>query len=460
MFFSDWRSFSHRPTRVRRSRSLRVRCEELEPRFQPSVAPFFFTTGSPDGQIATLSRTASTGKLETETADDFVTTAPTKITDASFIGLLVGGATPANVQDVEIELYHVFPVDSANPPDGRVITRVKSPSDNNFAAADGALGQLSYTTTPLNPSFHAANSVVNGINPLPNQFTGGEGPVTGQEVQFNVHFNTPFSLNANDHIFFRPEVDLGSAGNFLWLSAPKPILPAPLGVGTPFADDLQTWTRTDGPGALAPDWERIGTDITHQGPFNASFSLSGETFTTSLDSLSQNAAPEGSSDLPITAFGSEFTNQSIVLFNRMPLATTFVNTGQLQATIPAALLAAEGTANITVFDPQGGLSNAQKFGITENVPALSASATHGRSLQNVTVSGQVFDQALEDHQVRIDWGDGTVQVLDLGSGRGGPFSLFHHYSGRGPRVRTINLTARDDVGTVSSPLLLHVRVHR
>ena len=28
---------------------------------------------------------------------------------------------------------------------------------------------------------------------------------------------------------------------------------------------------------LAPDWLRIGTDITLQGPFNASFSLSGET---------------------------------------------------------------------------------------------------------------------------------------------------------------------------------------
>ena len=25
------------------------------------------------------------------------------------------------------------------------------------------------------------------------------------------------------------------------------------------------------------DWERIGTDVTHQGPFNAAFSLSGET---------------------------------------------------------------------------------------------------------------------------------------------------------------------------------------
>jgi hypothetical protein len=249
---------------------------------------FFFSTGNPDGQIATLSRIASTGKLETETADDFMTTQPiTTITSATFTGLLIGGATPANVKNVEIELYHVFPLDSTFPPDNRVTTRVNSPSDNNFAAADGALGQLSFTTTLLNPSFIAANSVINGIHAAPSQFTGGEGAVTGQEVQFNITFNTPFVLGP-DHVFFRPEVDVGSAGDFLWLSAPKPILPP----GTPFGNDLQSWIRNDGVGALAPDWERIGTNVTHQGPFNASFSLTGTT-----------AVPEPSS-LTLCSFGA------------------------------------------------------------------------------------------------------------------------------------------------------------
>jgi hypothetical protein len=236
-----------------------------------NATPFFFSTGNPDGLIATLSRTASTGKLETETADDFVTASPTAINSATFTGLIVGGATPADVKDVEIELYHVFPIDSG-PPDGRVNTRVNSPSDNNFAAADGALGQLTFTTMVVNPNFMAVNSVVNGINAKPNQFTGGEGAVTGEEVMFSVTFTTPFILGP-DHVFFRPEVNLGSAGDFLWLSAPKPIV-AP---GTPFTPDLQTWIRNDGPGALAPDWERIGTDVTHQGPFNAVFSLTGAT---------------------------------------------------------------------------------------------------------------------------------------------------------------------------------------
>jgi hypothetical protein len=244
----------------------------------PAVAdPFFFSTGSPDGLIATLSRTASTGKLETETADDFATTTGTLITNATFTGLLIGGATPGSVKDVEIELYHVFPIDSTFPPDGRVNTRVNSPSDNNFAAADAAVpGQLTFTTKVLNGGnpFTAVNSVLSGgIHTAPNQFTGGQGTVTGEEVEFDVTFTTPFSLGP-DHVFFRPEVDLGSAGDFLWLSAPKPIVPNPF---PPGVTDLQSWTRDDGAGALAPDWSRIGTDITGQGPFNASFTLTGVT---------------------------------------------------------------------------------------------------------------------------------------------------------------------------------------
>jgi hypothetical protein len=202
-------------------------------------------------------------------------------TAAIAVGLLAAtpaGAIPA-VNDVEIELYHVFPVDSDATRTPNVVTRANSPSDNNFAAADGVLGGLTFTTTILNPNFTAANSVFNNINPKPNQFTGGQGPVTGAEVQFNVHFNTPFSLAAGDHIFFRPEVDFGSAADFLWLSAPKPIVPNPFPANV---TDLQSWTRDDGTGALAPDWSRIGTDITHQGPFNATFSLTGTTGSTSF----------------------------------------------------------------------------------------------------------------------------------------------------------------------------------
>src|SRR5579859_593089 len=236
---------------------------------QAAADPFSFSTGVPDGKIATLSRPASTGILQTETADDFVVTQSVVVAEATFTGLVPAGTSLANITGVETEMYHVFPFYSLIPPSGNVPNRTNSPSDIEIESAtrDSASGSLAFSMTVVNPSFTASNSVVNGIHKQPGQKTTGEGAVSGEEVTITVHFNPPISLPANNY-FFRPEVQL-SSGNFLWLSAPKPIVG-----GTPFATDRQTWIRND---ALAPDWLRIGTDITGQGPFNAAFSLSGET---------------------------------------------------------------------------------------------------------------------------------------------------------------------------------------
>jgi hypothetical protein len=238
-----------------------------------SASSFFFSTGSPDGLIGTLSRPASAGMIQTETADDFDLSDCVLINQATFTGLLPSGTPLSDINRVEVEIYHVFPVDSDTTRTPNVLTRVNSPSDVeiNAATRDSLNNSLSSSAMVENSMFTVLNSVVNGINPKPNQFTGGEGPVTGEQVTITVTFDPPILLVA-DHYFFRPEVELTS-GNFLWLSAPKPIV-AP---GTPFppgATDLQSWIRNDN---LAPDWSRIGTDITHQGPFNASFSLSGVT---------------------------------------------------------------------------------------------------------------------------------------------------------------------------------------
>jgi hypothetical protein len=232
-----------------------------------SASSFFFSTGSPDAFMGTLSRPASAGLVQTETADDFVLSQCVVINQATFTGLLPMGAQLASINRVEVEIYHVFPVDSDTSRTPAVPTRTNSPSDVEIddATRDSLDGSLSAIATVVNPTFTALNSVVNGING-PNPFTGGEGPVTGTEVTITVTFDPPIFLPA-DHYFFRPEVGL-SNGNFLWLSAPKPIV-----------TDLQSWIRNDN---LAPDWLRIGTDITHQGPFNASFSLSGETDAVSI----------------------------------------------------------------------------------------------------------------------------------------------------------------------------------
>src|SRR5207249_2404604 len=236
---------------------------------------FFFSTGNPDGRLGALSRRPSPGKIETETADDFALTETTVISQAVITGLIVVPNTMAldSISQVEVELYHVFPLDSDLSRTIRVPTRVNSPADVEIdtATRDPLARTLSFSSTLLNPSFTVANSVVNGINASPNQLTHGEGPQSGEEVAITINFTTPIILPAG-HYFFRPEV-LVNGGDFLYLSAPKPIV-AP---GAAIAGDLQAWIRNS---RLSPDWLRIGTDIIGSDAppaptFNMTFSLSG-----------------------------------------------------------------------------------------------------------------------------------------------------------------------------------------
>ena len=244
----------------------------------PAFAGVIYDNLTPNNSMATATR-PDTGSFEIETGDDFFLGAPAKINSASFDGLLVPGTggTPA-VSQVVVEIYRVFPLDSNTARTPNVPTRANSPSDVAFDSRDSATaGQLTFTTSVLAGTFTASNSVQpGGIHPKPGQTTLGNGPVTGQEVQLDVTFTTPFDLPA-DHYFFVPQVFLTNGGEFFWLSASRPIsgagtTPFPAGV-----TDLQTWTRD---AFLDPDWLRVGTDIVGGSTpptFNAAFSLDGTT---------------------------------------------------------------------------------------------------------------------------------------------------------------------------------------
>jgi hypothetical protein len=224
-----------------------------------------FTTGPATNSVAIASRPDTSSQIEIEAADDFIFASPSTIDQATFTGLVPVGAS---INQVVVEIYRVFPKDSNDPPSGNVPTRMNSPSDVAFDSRESGSG-LSFTTTTLSNSFTASNSVLNGINKKPNQQTLGEGPVTGQEIQFNISFSNPFNLPA-DHYFFVPQVSL-SNGDFFWLSAARP------NVIDPFMPDLQAWVRNEN---LDPDWLRVGTDIIGGSPaptFNTAFSIEGHT---------------------------------------------------------------------------------------------------------------------------------------------------------------------------------------
>jgi hypothetical protein len=233
---------------------------------------FFVSTGNTDSKLGALTRRPTADKKETETADDFDLRQMTVITGASITGLLVPATVLSNITNVEVEMYHVFPIDSVTA-SGNVPSRANSPSDVEIASAtrDASLGTLRFTSTLLDHNFLVKSTVINGINKKPLNLTHGEGPATGVEVRIDITFTAPILLPAG-HYFFRPEVQVAD-GNFLYLSAPRPIL-AP---GTAIAGDLQAWIRNSD---LAPDWLRIGTDIIADPAtptFEMTFSLTGTT---------------------------------------------------------------------------------------------------------------------------------------------------------------------------------------
>lgn len=235
------------------------------------------STGNTDGQVGALSAPAGTNLLETETADDFDLGKVTVISGASIVGVIPAGTPLANIKNVEVEIYNVFPLDSATP-SGNVPTRKNSPADHEIASAtrDASNQTLVFRKSLLESNLTVQNSVVSGINKMINgdpttTITHGEGPETGQEVRIDIVFTNPILLPAG-HYFFRPEVQV-TDGRFLFASAPKPIV-AP---GTPIPGDLQAWIRNS---ALAPDWLRVGTDIIAGVPpvpptFNMTFTLTG-----------------------------------------------------------------------------------------------------------------------------------------------------------------------------------------
>ena len=232
--------------------------------------------------MATATRPGSAGVFEIESADDFVLTHSTSITDATFTGLIPSGASPTKVI---VEIYRVFPALSdvgrtSGPPTfstPNVPTRVNSPSD---IALDERDVSMTSSTKVLNPSFTAGNSVQPGgihLPTVPPGPPGGDGPVMGEEVGFDVVL-LGHSFCGRPLTLFVPQVQLDS-GDFLWLSAARPIGAS----GIPFPSgftDLQSWTRDAseaGHVGIEPDWLRVGTDIVGGTPaptFNAAFSLS------------------------------------------------------------------------------------------------------------------------------------------------------------------------------------------
>lgn len=112
-----------------------------------------------------------------------------------------------------------------------------------------------------------------------------------------------------------------------------------------------------------------------------------------LTSLSQTSVIAGGSAFTLTVSGNNFMSSSLVEWNGSPLATTFVDAQQITAAVPAADIAAAGTAQVTVTNPApgGGTSTAIAFHIVAAVVSANLSPSSldfGNQAQGVASATQ------------------------------------------------------------------------
>jgi len=92
-----------------------------------------------------------------------------------------------------------------------------------------------------------------------------------------------------------------------------------------------------------------------------------------ISSLSPDHATFGGPGFTLTVNGSDFVSHSVVNWNGSARQTTFVNSGQLTASISAGDIAAAGNAQVTVSSPSpgGGTSSALVFAIIGAGPTIN-----------------------------------------------------------------------------------------
>jgi C1A family cysteine protease len=113
-----------------------------------------------------------------------------------------------------------------------------------------------------------------------------------------------------------------------------------------------------------------------------------------LSSLSPSSATAGGPAFTLTVNGSDFQNGAVVMWDASALATAYAGAAQLTATVPAANLATGKTVQVTVRNPDGGVSSPLTFTVANPVPALtSLSPSHasaGGSAYTLTATGASF----------------------------------------------------------------------
>jgi uncharacterized protein (TIGR03437 family) len=149
-----------------------------------------------------------------------------------------------------------------------------------------------------------------------------------------------------------------------------------------------------------------------------------------ITSLLPSSAPAGGPGFVLTVNGTGFLSGAAVRWSGSALATTFVSATQLTAQVPASLIAAAGTASITVLNPGAAASNALMF----NVGSTSSCTPTGLLLQTINPLSAFAVQAGQPLNIGAELvnncgavtsaavtatfsnGDAAIQLTNIGQG--------------------------------------------
>jgi hypothetical protein len=131
-----------------------------------------------------------------------------------------------------------------------------------------------------------------------------------------------------------------------------------------------------------------------------------------ITSVSPASAMAGGAAFPLIVIGTNFVSGSSIQWNNGGTVTSLaasVSGGQLNALVPATLIATAATVYISVLNPGGGTSSSLPFTISSNLPTITAlsqtTAMVGSSAIQLTVTGTNFVSGST-----VDWNAGSSAV--------------------------------------------------
>jgi hypothetical protein len=398
-------------------------------------AQTFTVNNSAGPSITTISPTSATvngsGFTLTVNGGNFVNGSVVNFNGAAKATTFVS-ATKVTASILAADLLAVgnFPVTVTNP----------APGGGTSAAVTFAVTNLSQSLTSISPSSATAGGAAFALT------LTGTGFVSGASVNFGTATITPSSVTSTQIVATIPAADIAAAGTVnvtvtnpagggtsnaqtFTVNNPAPtevsIAPPSANAGgaaftltvtgtgfvsgavVKFNGTAKTTTfvsATQVTAAIATaDIATAGTvnvAVTNPAPGggtsgNIQFTINNPNVT--VTSLSPASATAGGAGFTLTISGSGFASGATVNFGGNPAITpSSVTSTQIVANIPAADIAAGGTANVTVTNPppSGGISSAQTFTINNPAPTTSSlsptSATAGGAGFTLTVNGTGF----------------------------------------------------------------------